>query len=132
MIPIYLAAPWSERDQLTPIIDKLFKAGFYPTEPWWSHEDTSDPQELIEQAKLDARGVLRADAFILLNTQPRGQETTGKAVEMGIALAERIPIILVGERTNVFHYLPSVTVVSSIEEAIDELRRQGFGAAAGI
>lgn len=96
-------------------------AGHTITERWWEYPETSDHDLLEACAQRDYTGVVKADALLLLNTQARGSETSGKAVETGIAIAMFKPVILVGERTNVFHHLPNVHVVATVDEALELL-----------
>ncbi len=56
------------------------------------------------------------DVFILLNTQKRGQETSGKAVEFGYALAMGKRCVVVGETSNIFHLLDDVEHVEMVED----------------
>lgn len=121
MIPIYLAAPWKDRDLAAIVARDLVSAGFTITEPWWNHPDTNDPTELRLQAKKDLFGVRTADYLICLNTL----KSEGKAVETGYALAFNVPVVIVGPITSIFHHHPLVTVVSTVEEAINVIRRQG-------
>lgn len=135
---IYIAAPWAQRDYAREVAAAFVDAGFQITEEWWNHKDVpatinstehlkqeSDAlstealrAELLSQAEKDFDGILTADLFVLLNTQPRGQETSGKAVETGIALMCCLPIVAVGEPSNVFHVMDDFTWVTNIEEAI--------------
>lgn len=71
-------------------------------------------QELEEQATLDLEGVALCDVFLLLNAAV----SEGKAVEMGYALASGCHIIVVGERSNLFHYCPQVEMARDIDEAL--------------
>ena len=87
-----------------------------------------EPDLMAEQAEKDFMGVGGADVFVLMNMQVRGSETSGKAVETGIALlanrALGVPLIYaIGERnTNIFHYLPEFEWRESIEEILNELK----------
>lgn len=67
-----------------------------------------------EEAQQDLLDVERADALIMYadNHPSRG----GRHTEVGIALAHRKPVIVVGDKENVFHWHPLVTVVSDLEE----------------
>ena len=121
MIPIYLAAPWVDREYAKSVSTTLVSAGFSITEPWWDHPDTTNNEELQEQAWKDFLGVISADCVIVLNTS----KSEGKAVETGLALARKIPVIVVGEPTNIFHHLPEIVIVSSVEDAIEHIRGEG-------
>lgn len=73
-------------------------------------------------AKRDFEDVILADALVLHNpkewvTEGRG----GRHVETGMVLARTRPVIVVGERSNVFHSLQRVFIVSTIEAAVNVL-----------
>ena len=72
---------------------------------------------LRQEATNDIEDILFSDALLLLNLQDRGFETSGKAVETGIAIATLKPIIIVGQRTNVFHYL-NIPFFPDVDDAI--------------
>jgi nucleoside 2-deoxyribosyltransferase len=117
---IYLAAPWVRRDEARAAGELIEAAGHTITKKWWEHRDVPIDQadrhlELEQQAIEDLEGVFRAQVFVLLNLAT----SEGKAVETGLALAYGKPIILVGERSNLFHYLVNPAFrVPTIEEAI--------------
>ncbi len=105
------------------IAAQLEAAGHTITERWWEHEDPldyADPANLNaleERATCDYLGVVTANVVVLINSK----KSEGKAVEMGIAIALFKPIILVGERTNIFHFIPSVVPVPDVRAAIYKL-----------
>ena len=115
---IYIAAPWDRRHEMPAIAWQFEEAGYEITHRWWE-EDTDIPAELRKCAENDWRAVRTADALVVINSQPRGQETSGKAVETGLAIAYGLPIFVVGEITNIFHYLPQVRLVASVDEALE-------------
>ena len=125
---LYLAAPWSHMEEAREAARKLTAAGHRITEPWWDHRDVNgiddEADELVDQAWRDLEGVDNADRFILLNLG----KSEGKAVELGWALCRRIMVIAVGKRgehsNNVFHYLPQIKWVSTIEELIEWLKKR--------
>lgn len=126
---VYIAAPWAERDRAREAGELVEAAGHYITRKWWDHEaasgqhasevDETHAQLLKEQAREDMFGVVTADALIVLNLS----KSEGKAVETGIALMSDglHHLVLVGPRTNIFHYLPCWDIVETIEEAIEAL-----------
>jgi len=70
-------------------------------------------------ALVDVVDIMAADLFVLYS--PKAEHGTGRGgrhVETGIAIAARKPIILVGERENIFHWHPSVVVFPDIETLI--------------
>lgn len=122
---LYIAGPFADRALMPAIATQCEAAGHAITERWWDHEDypgstypsnTDDPF-YEERAVADFLGVIGADAIIVLNSS----KSEGKAVETGIALPFFKPVMLVGVRTNLFHYLPNVYPVGSVEEALERL-----------
>lgn len=121
---IYVAAPWSDRDKAKGLGDQLETFGHEITHKWWIDEGkgyNGDEDHYRQCAINDFVAIQTADKVIILNTQPRGEETSGKAVEMGLAIAFQVPVVVVGEWTNVFHFFPGVRLVDTLEEAIDAL-----------
>lgn len=124
---IYLAAPFQHRLLAEDVAREILEpAGHTITEKWWTHRDVEgfphapnvENDELTLQAARDLDGVLTADVLIVLNTAP---STGGKEVETGIAITMCIPVIVVGRRTNIFHYLPGVKFAGSVTEALEML-----------
>jgi nucleoside 2-deoxyribosyltransferase len=118
---IYLAAPWKDRDKAREVRDQFVAAGIECTSRWLdthfgSDEAGTDEQKAIE-AMHDVEDVLRADILVLWNSM----KSEGKAVETGLALATAKGIVLIGERTNVFHYL-RIPRCATVEEAIEIVR----------
>lgn len=121
---IYVAAPWVNKAAAKAFRDDLVTAGYEVTSRWLDlhvggNNDlaTVDHARLKEEALNDIDDIINADILILLNSQDRGQESTGKAVETGVAIMTNKGIIVVGDRTNVFHYL-GMPVVPTNEDAI--------------
>lgn len=121
---VYLAAPWLERDRL-PAYARVFEAaGHTLTERWWEHPDVpgyphntteAEDKELADQAIKDFMGVLLAEAVVVINSA----KSEGKAVETGVAIAANMPVIVVGQRSNIFHWmLPPEFCVDTIDEAL--------------
>ena len=119
---LYIAGPWSHRHQVKDIAARFEQAGHTITEKWWDHPEVSpdDTKELAKQADLDIIGVFDCDHFIFLNLA----YSEGKCVELGMALMEDKPILAVGKpNTTVFHHLPELKWVDTVQEAIERLRR---------
>ena len=123
---IYLAGPWARRDEVKEVRAQLQSAGFVVKSRWLDvdHVDskaygdaTDDVPALQEEALRDLEDIDDADIMVVSNLQL----SEGKAVEQGIALATSMPIIVIGERLNVFQYLDHVTVVPDVESAIRAL-----------
>ncbi len=121
---VYVAGPWVDKAGALEAATALEAAGHTITKRWWEHrevpgylnDDISSEcrEELMIQAMEDIAGVWNAHVLVLLNTS----KSEGKSVELGLALAYSTPIVLVGEPSNLFHYLPHVFRVDTIEAAI--------------
>lgn len=114
MALIYIAAPYPCRDLAIDVMHELEHAGHEVTSRW-----LKSPDELCdEHARKDLDDVDAADVLLALN--PAGWEdrgTGGRHVEFGRALDKK-HIILVGQRSNIFHHLAQVHVVATFEEAL--------------
>lgn len=125
---VYIAAPWAKKEYAGEIRKQCQDAGIDVTSGWIDFPgDSHDVEVLKTEAKNDWNDVVRAEGFFLLNLQKRGEETSGKAVETGLALAYGKPIFMVGERSNVFQYLSQVRCYESVGAAIEGIKDYGNG-----
>lgn len=121
---VYIAAPWVRRADAIEIGKQFTAAGIEVTSRWFHHPGdpndatglTSDAREVRRQALEDIEDVKRSDALVVLNLQ----KSEGKAVETGIAIANDIPFISVGKRSNIFQSLG--TEVDTVEDALLHLQ----------
>lgn len=121
---VYLAAPWVDKQQAQEVADILVRQGHCITTRWWEHRDVpgyrtgnetrDEMAELAEQAQLDLDGVLSADVFVLMNSTV----SEGKAVETGVAICSGVPVIILGKRSNLFHYCDMVELVDDIDQLL--------------
>lgn len=133
---VYVAAPWTRKEDAKRYASALEAAGHTITKKWWEHREVPgylDPeipiperQELEQQATEDIKGVLAADAFVLLNVE----KSEGKAVETGVAIFASIlcehgyamkpllRLIRVGAPSNLFHYLPYWETAETVEDVL--------------
>lgn len=118
---IYVASPWTCKAEAKAAADFLEAEGHTITKKWWEHREVpgylgdageDEIAELVQQAEEDVAGVVSADVFVLLNLE----KSEGKAVETGIALTHVPYCVLLGGKSNLFHYLPAWTHIDSIEE----------------
>ena len=119
---VYLAAPWKHRFVAELVAKQLRNAGNVVVSRWhdeWAHRDDStvSDDQFRQEALYDYNDVLRSEIVMVLNIE----KSEGKAVEQGIALAEGIPVLVVGDKTNVFHYLETFTFVKTVNEAVKYL-----------
>jgi nucleoside 2-deoxyribosyltransferase len=112
---VYVAAPYPIRDLAIYVMRALEEHGHEVTSRWLKALD-----ELTdEHARKDMEDVASADVLLAMN--PDGWEnigTGGRHVEFGYALALGKRVVLIGQRSNMFHYLNQVTVVDTLEEAL--------------
>lgn len=110
---IYIAAPYPCRDEAIAVMRHLESQGHYVTSRW-----LKAPDELAdEHARKDLVDVAEADLLLAIN--PAAFEdagTGGRHVELGYAIAFDKQIVLVGRRSNIFHYLDFVRVIESVDE----------------
>ena len=113
---IYLAAPWKDRDHAREVRGHFQAAGIVVNSRWLDFEgdESLSPDEVKRQEALnDIEDVVSADTVVVLNTS----YSEGKAVETGMAILLMKGLILVGQPSNVFHYL-DFPKVDTVEEAI--------------
>ena len=121
---VYIAAPWVRKHDAIQAGRAFEAAGFKVLSRWFNHEGdpndatgvTCEHQEVYRQALEDVDDVQRADYLIVLNLE----KSEGKAVETGIAIANGIPFICVGPRSNVFQVFAEA-MVDSVDDAIAHL-----------
>lgn len=118
----YFAAKYSNREYVQGIARVFREYGHTVTSEWLEGHHTdraADKQREYAQADLD--DIRKADALVLFQL-PCGipEHSTGRAVEFGYAYALHKPVIVVGHKTSVFHYLPGI----SSYDTVDEFSRQ--------
>jgi nucleoside 2-deoxyribosyltransferase len=118
----YIAAPYPERDQAIRIMRMLELQGIEVTSTWLRSPDTLSD----EHARVDLADVARADVLVALNPESWNERGTGgRHVEFGYALALGKPIVLVGERSNIFHYLDIVKRIDDSEDITKQVLKAG-------
>jgi nucleoside 2-deoxyribosyltransferase len=127
---VYVAAPWIKGGDALEARNALVAAGIEVNSRWLSrvkgntdpdYDYTKDPTYTVPDARAeslkDIEDVLDADAVVVVNSA----KSEGKAVETGIAIGAGIPVVVVGERSNTFHYLSEdegMKVVPNVGDAI--------------
>ena len=117
VIKVYLAARWEQAAFMRQWREALDALGIGCASNWLDVAATGlraieDDATMEANARLDFRDVHEADALILYSPKAGlGSGRGGRHVELGIALGMDKPVILVGERENVFHWHPTVTVL---------------------
>ncbi len=118
---IYLAAQFSEQQLMKGWREALRFHGHVVTSRWLDVTETdlttSRPQT---EAEKDLEDISEAD-IVLSKTLNRGELFTGggRHIEFGYAYAKGKDLINVGGYESVFHKLPQVLTVKTIQEAIE-------------
>lgn len=120
-VKVYLAGPFERGGEIARIGLLLMQRGHVVTARWLvQHEEARDSRELRRQAAADLEDIGAADALVAVTLpgSPRG----GRHVEFGYALALGKRVVILGQPENVFHHLPQVERVGSVEELAARLR----------
>lgn len=123
---LYLAAPRQWRDSAIILMVQLETAGFTVTSSWLRGDPILNEADALSIDHF--REIEASDVLVLLN--PSGSADTeftgGRHTEFGYALKAGKRLIVVGARTQVFHYRPEVQVVTSAELLLAALRTTQF------
>lgn len=122
---IYIAAPFEERDVCLELKKVVQQYGVEVTSTWLTDADgNSANMAAIKdrfhdcrcRAVKDFQDIDAADVYVLYKPKAlhRKPTTGGHHVELGYALAKGKPCFIIGDRENVFHYLPGVRVVRDV------------------
>lgn len=114
MIKIYLASAFDQRWWVRIAESMLEAEGFEVLSTWqWIDEGAeATPDQERAWAEVNLEAIHHADLVVLF---VYGHSAGGRWTEMGFALAEGKPVLVVGETDNVFCRLPQVQVVSERE-----------------
>jgi nucleoside 2-deoxyribosyltransferase len=127
---IYLAAKYSQKEEMLVVRKLLYKAGLLCTASWLNEPhapgttlDQVTENDLCEFAQQDMDDIRRCDIFVLFSVDPL-QPTVrgGRHVETGYALGLGRPVHVVGPKENIFHYLPGVKHFTCISELISGIK----------
>ena len=116
MQKIYLAARYDRKDEIEKIAEQL-STDFIIVSTWHDKQDKPlVPIEWLRRSAWNDYLELQSAEIVVVFTD--GERCSGgKHTEFGLALAWGIPILLVGQREQVFHYmLEDRMVFSSPEE----------------
>lgn len=115
---VYIAAPWQLQSRGVAMKARLEGLGYRVTSRWLTAEEVNSH----ESARQDLDDIEAADCLLALNPAEWSEKGTGgRHVEFGYALALRKPILVVGVRSNVFHYLSEVAISRDDDWMIDAL-----------
>lgn len=117
---IYLAAQFKEQKLMREWRKLLRQNGHYVTSRWLEVSETTEKESASVEAAKDLHDI-HASEIVISHTINRGDLFTGggRHIEFGFALALEKKLINVGGYESVFHQLPQVITVSTIEQAIE-------------
>lgn len=122
---VYIAAPFECREMARRLQRLLVLHKVEVVSRWISEEMTfGTDADNREFALNDLHDIATADLLVALN--PEGWErkgTGGRHVEVGFALGIDLPVLLVGERSNVFHWLPAVTQIDEGQDVVKHVKK---------
>lgn len=117
---IYIAASLAVKDNVRELAAELERAGFTITSKWLDVDTgyNRSHDELEKAARGDYNDLKEADVLLHAFT---GIRSTGGGcdTELGMAIAWEKDIVILGERFNIFHWLPQVGVVRDVDELVN-------------
>ena len=132
---IYLAAPYSQKDEIKAYAEELRAGGVIVTSSWLEepHKPTTQMNDLTHEqhqqyAIADVKDVVAAQILVFFTDKTKSIIRAGRHVEFGMFIGMRavtkkgLPIFVVGdEYENIFHHLPQVNHFKKWEEVRDLL-----------
>lgn len=124
---IYFAARFKRAEELRSLAAELeYTANVHITSSWLKgtdgdekdHDNASD-EEKQTYALRDLDDLARADTLVYF--APAGRHG-GCHVELGIALGSGKTVLFVGEKENVFHWLPGIICLRNTDELASYVR----------
>lgn len=131
---VYLAGAFTMKGVMWQRMNRLESMGFQITHNWAEEALSSDPKDPVleshrRHAVLDINGVTHADIVVACMDIPF-YAYRGTWTEVGCAIGQKKRVILFMQQKfpnenlgNVFAFHPSVTMVASWEEAVEELKK---------
>lgn len=127
---VYLAAPYQWKDRIIERATELRSLEIEVTSSWLEepHKPSTTLSELTDEqhaqyALRDLQDINEADILILFAVPSTDTPIprAGRHVEFGYALAARKSVWLVGNKENIFHYLPQIRIFETWADAVQEL-----------
>ena len=126
MLKVYLAGPYSMKEEIREFAEQLWRVGVVVTSRWLEEEWPPDTQlhevsdtEHAVSAKRDFEDITTANGMIFFSVSPQHPTVRGgRHVEFGLALAMHKWVWVIGPRENIFHYLQSVVHFPTKEECL--------------
>lgn len=123
-LAVYLAARFSRKNEIKEKAKELEALGINVTSRWL--DETADPNSDLKEfdddahtevAQVDIEDIDAADVLVLFTENPElGFKRGGRHFESGYAHGKGIPVVTLGPRENVFHYLKPIINIESWED----------------
>lgn len=134
MTDIYIAARSQDRNKAIEIAKALSSNGFNVISRWLKdgglavhHKELSKEEACRFVANQDLADLKRSDILVaFLPTKFKSMGTGGRHFEFGVAYALNKPIVILGNRGNVFHYLAGVDRVDTTEKLVYYLKSESW------
>jgi len=128
---VYLAARFSRKPEMQLKAQVLREEGIEVSSNWLDeiagpNATLSDfPDEyFVMAAQTDLTDIDGSDALLFFSEDPLEPHVRGgRHVEYGYALAKGIPIIVIGPKENIFHFIDRVLVVKTFADAVGVLKQ---------
>lgn len=123
-IKIYLAGPSELQLEMKEHRYQLEQKGATIVSTWIDLENlnSEDPIELAGNALNDLLEIRACDIFILFNpAEWANRGTGGRHVEFGFAMLLMKKLIIVGDKSNVYHHFDRISVEHTIDDVIAKL-----------
>ena len=127
---LYLAGQYKQKEELAAVAGQLRAAGHTITARWLQEPhppnttlDQIPASQLKKYASLDLTDILDCDMLVAFSVDPSiATHRGGRHVEFGYALGLGKPIIVVGPKENIFHYMDIVIHVPDVKALIRRLK----------
>lgn len=135
---VYIAAPYSRKEEMNVYAAKLRELGIEVTSRWLNEPHKSSIQmpdltheQHLEYAMQDVNDIMDSDAMVFFTDPTKTILRAGRHVEFGMVLAlnhmlteDPLPIFVVGlEFENIFHHMPNVSHFQEWDLALDAVCR---------
>lgn len=122
MPKVYVGSSLLNATAVRAVQERFRSAGVEITYDWTTHGRVTSADDLAQYGRAELDGVLNSDLFFMMHPA-----RTGTHVELGIALAAKIPIVMVNDLSaeqKTFYYLPNVHLFTDLEVAFSFAMRK--------
>lgn len=124
---IYLAAKYFRNPEMRDVKEILQKENIEVISSWIEGNQLDEVFLSIEErnkiAKRDLTDLSKSEILLWFSETNTAKSIRGaRHVEFGYALALGIPIYVIGEKENIFHYMSSVKHFENLVDCIEELK----------